>query len=68
MQDAYTKYMIKLFSQEKVEIKLPMFIRLMPKLKNKDRKWYQFWKPRKIDNPDYIGNNTEIEFKIKRGQ
>ncbi len=72
MQDDYTKYMVKLFSKDKAEIKTPtfisMFIRLSKTIRNKDRKWYQFWKPIKIDNPDYIGNNTEIEFDIKRGR
>lgn len=37
------------------------------KIKNKNRKWFQFWKQKMVDNPLYDPNPKYIEIEIIRG-
>lgn len=41
------------------------FLSCFEKIPNRNRKWYQFWKPRMVKNPDY--NPEPVEIDIVRG-
>lgn len=67
-----TDFMVKLFLEANFEEELfkpptgSMHFFQSKEIDNTDRKWFQFWKPKMVPNPNYKSSET-IKFDIVRG-